>query len=79
MSVAVEPSEPFSEIEREVRKLERLLHYKTTEVEIVQKTVDIARASEPMSQSSQWSGRSPGLPGRTTASAGADPNRNPVR
>ena len=33
MSVAVETSEPFSEIEREVRKLERLLHCKTTEVE----------------------------------------------
>jgi hypothetical protein len=48
MSVAVETSEPFSEIEREVRKLERLLHYKTTKVEIVQKTVDIARASEPV-------------------------------
>ena len=47
MSVAGETSEPFSEIEREVRKLERLLHYKTMEVEIVQKTVDIARASEP--------------------------------
>src|SRR5215510_14362303 len=50
MSVAVEKSEPFSEIEREVNKLERLLHYKTTEVEIVQQTVDIARASEPISQ-----------------------------
>ena len=56
MSVAVEPSEPFSEIEREVRKLERLLHYKTTEVEIVQKTVDIARASEPISHSLRFSG-----------------------
>ena len=59
MSVAVETSEPFSEIEREVRKLERLLHYKTTEVEIVQKTVDIARASEPMSQSLRCSGLGP--------------------
>ena len=77
--VAVETSEPFSEIEREVRKLERLLNHKTMKVEILQETLDIARASEPMSQSSQWSGRSPGLPGRTTASAGADPNRNPVR
>ena len=56
MSVAVETSEPFSEIEREVRKLERLLHYKTTKVEIVQKTVDIARASEPISQSLRFSG-----------------------
>ena len=56
MSVAVETSEPFSEIEREVRKLERLLHYKTTEVEIVQKTVDIARASEPISPALRFSG-----------------------
>jgi hypothetical protein len=57
MSVAVETSEPFSEIEREVRKLERLLNHKTMKVEILQE-LDIARASEPMSQSSQWSGPS---------------------
>ena len=59
MSVAVETSEHFSEIEREVRKLERLLHHKTMEVEIVQKTVDIARASEPMSRSLRCSGPGP--------------------
>jgi len=34
MSVVVETSEPFSEIAREVRKLERLLNPKTMEVEI---------------------------------------------
>jgi hypothetical protein len=34
MSVVVKTSEPFSEIEREVRKLERLLNRKTVEVEI---------------------------------------------
>jgi len=34
MSVVIETSEPFSEIEREVRKLERLLNRKTMEVEI---------------------------------------------
>ena len=61
MNAAVETSEPFSEIEREVHKLERLLHHKTMEVEIVQKTVDIARASEPMSQSLRCSGPGPVL------------------
>src|SRR5262249_23087157 len=35
MSVAVETSEPFSEIEREVRKLERLLHCKTDDDELM--------------------------------------------
>ena len=34
MSVVVETSEPFSEIEQEVRKLELLLNRKTIEVEI---------------------------------------------
>jgi hypothetical protein len=33
MSVVVETSEPFSEIEQEVRKLELLLNRKTMEVE----------------------------------------------
>ena len=59
MSVAVETSEPFSEIEQEVRKLERLLHHKTVGVETFQKTVDNARASEPMSQSLRSSGPRP--------------------
>jgi hypothetical protein len=59
MSVAVETSEPFSEIEREVRKLESLLNHKTMGEEIFQKTLDIARASEPMSQSLRCSGLGP--------------------
>jgi hypothetical protein len=59
MTVAVGTSEPFSEIEREVRKLERLLNHKTIGVEIFQKTVDIARASEPMSQSLRCSSPGP--------------------
>jgi hypothetical protein len=33
MSVVVETSEPFSEIEREVRELERLLNRRTMELE----------------------------------------------
>ena len=35
MSAAVQVSEPFSEIEREVRKLERLLNGRTMELEIL--------------------------------------------
>jgi hypothetical protein len=37
MSIAVETSEPFSEIEREVRKLESLLNHETMGEEIFQK------------------------------------------
>jgi hypothetical protein len=53
MSIAVETSEPFSEIEREVRNLESLLNHKTMR-RSSRKTLNIARASEPMSQS-LWS------------------------
>ena len=35
MNVVVETSEPFSEIEREIRKLERLLNRRTMELEIL--------------------------------------------
>jgi hypothetical protein len=66
MSVAVQTSDPFSEIDREVRRLERLLNHKTMDVEILQKKLDIVRASEPMSQSSRWSGPGP-VPHETVA------------
>jgi hypothetical protein len=59
MSVVVETSEPFLEIEREVRKLERLLNRETMDVEILQETLDTKRASEPMSQSMERSGSVP--------------------
>jgi predicted RNase H-like nuclease (RuvC/YqgF family) len=55
MSVVVETSEPFLEIEREVRKLERLLNRETMDVEILQETLD----TEPMSQSMERSGSVP--------------------
>jgi hypothetical protein len=59
MSVAVETSEPFSEIEREVRKLESLLNHKTMGEEIFQKTLDIARATDVTIFAVQRSGAGP--------------------
>ena len=49
MSVAVQNIEPFSEIEREIRKLESLLTEKAVEAEILHETLGILRA-DPMSE-----------------------------
>ena len=52
MSVAVQNIEPFSEIEREIRKLESLLTEKAVEAEILHEALGILRA-DPMSQHSR--------------------------
>jgi hypothetical protein len=52
VSVAVQNIEPFSEIEREIRKLETLLTEKAVEAEILHETLDILRA-DPMSEPSR--------------------------
>jgi hypothetical protein len=52
VSVAVQNIEPFSEIEREIRKLETLLTEKAVEAGILHETLDILRA-DLMSQHSR--------------------------
>jgi hypothetical protein len=58
MSAAVQVCEPFSEIEREIRKLESLLTQKAMEAEFLHETLDILRA-DPMSQHSRRSAPRP--------------------
>ena len=58
MSVAVQNIEPFSEIEREIRKLESLLTEKAVEADILHETLGILRA-ESMSEPSRRSGPGP--------------------